>query len=100
MPEEAPIHSVETISGQKPLIRKAQPGDVNEMHRIINHYAEKQLMLPKTELRLYEFLRDYTVAIDAADPKKCLAVARSISTGRTWRKYALLPWIPQCPTEA
>ena len=72
MPEESPMHSVESNSGTKPLIRKARPADVNEMHRIINYYADKQLMLPKTQLRLYEFLRDYTVATDASDSNKVL----------------------------
>ena len=72
MPEEAPMHSVESTSDQKPLIRKARPGDVNDMHRIINHYAEKQLMLPKTQLRLYEFMRDYTVATEPSAPDKVL----------------------------
>lgn len=72
MSEEMPRHSVESISGQKPLIRKARLGDVNDMYRIINHYAEKQLMLPKTQLRLYEFLRDYTVAAEVSAPDKVL----------------------------
>ncbi len=72
MPEESPVHSVKSISGSKPLIRKARPADFNEMHRIINYYADKQLMLPKTQLRLYEFVRDYTVATDASDPNKIL----------------------------
>ena len=72
MPEELPMQSVESNSESKPLIRKARPADVNEMHRIINHYADKQLMLPKTQLRLYEFLRDYTVATEASDSNKVL----------------------------
>jgi len=46
------------------VIRKARLTDVNEMYRIINHYAESQLMLPKTQLQLYENLRDYSVAVD------------------------------------
>lgn len=46
------------------VVRKAQLADVRTMHRIINHYAEKQRMLPKTELQLYENLRDYTVVTD------------------------------------
>lgn len=72
MSEEVKLSSVESIPGQKPLIRKARPEDVNEMYRIINYYAEKQLMLPKTQLRLYEFLRDYTVATEASDSSKLL----------------------------
>ncbi len=72
MPEEVPMNSVKSFPDQKPLVRKARPGDVNEMHRIINYYSEKQLMLPKTQLRLYEFMRDYTVATEASDPDKVL----------------------------
>lgn len=45
-------------------VRKARIADVQEMHRIINLYAGKQLMLPKAHLQLYENLRDYTVALD------------------------------------
>jgi amino-acid N-acetyltransferase len=54
------------LAGGQIETRKAKPADVGEMYRIINHYAEKQLMLPKTHLQLYEFLRDYTVAMDVA----------------------------------
>jgi amino-acid N-acetyltransferase len=45
-------------------VRKARIDDVPAMYRIINHYAEKQLMLPKTYLQLYENLRDYSVFED------------------------------------
>jgi amino-acid N-acetyltransferase len=72
MTEKAPVQSARSISDQKPLIRKARPGDVNDMYRLINYYAEKQLMLPKTQLRLYEFLRDYTVATETTAPNKVL----------------------------
>jgi len=65
------------ISPQTPariwtLVRKARLSDVGEMCRIINHYAEKQQMLPKTLLQLYENLRDYSVAFDAAAPERML----------------------------
>ena len=72
MPGELQSNSVESPSTQKPLIRKARLADVNDMYRIINHYAKAQLMLPKTQLRLYEFLRDYSVAADASDPDRVL----------------------------
>ena len=48
------------------VVRKARIADVPEMHRIINLFAGKQLMLPKAHLQLYENLRDYTVGLDAA----------------------------------
>ena len=59
-------------TGQSALVRKARTGDVPAMHSIINHYAESQLMLPKTHLQLYENLRDYSVAVDSADSQVVL----------------------------
>lgn len=54
-----------TLRGAKEVcVRKARIADVAEMHRIINLYAGRQLMLPKAHLQLYENLRDYTVAVD------------------------------------
>jgi amino-acid N-acetyltransferase len=58
--------SIEPFPVGQPMVRKARLSDVNEMHRIINFYAERQLMLPKTQLQLYENLRDYSVAVDPA----------------------------------
>jgi amino-acid N-acetyltransferase len=55
----------EGLPARKPVVRKARTFDVAAMHAIINHYAEKQLMLPKTNLQLYENLRDYSVAVEA-----------------------------------
>jgi amino-acid N-acetyltransferase len=72
MPEKARLHSVEPYPGQQPEIRKARLADVNDMYRLINRYAEMQLMLPKTQLQLYENLRDYTVAIDPGMPHRML----------------------------
>ena len=42
------------------------------MFRLINHYAEKQRMLPKTQLQLYENLRDYSVATESTAPNRLL----------------------------
>jgi len=66
-------HSSEPAHDLKPLIRKASLTDVGEMYRIINHYAESQLMLPKTELQLYENLRDYSILTDASSQDRVLA---------------------------
>ena len=48
----------------KPLrvIRGAKIKDVPRMAQIINEYAKKGLMLPRSLSRLYEQLRDYVVA--------------------------------------
>ena len=72
MPEKANLHSVEPFPGPQPLIRKALLSDVNDMFRMINHYAERQLMLPKTQLQLYENLRDYSIAVESSAPNRVL----------------------------
>ena len=72
MPEKAELHIVKPLASQKTLVRKARLNDVNDMFRIINYYAEKQQMLPKTQLQLYENLRDYSIASDAANPDRML----------------------------
>jgi amino-acid N-acetyltransferase len=68
MSEKAGLHAVAPFGGQQQLVRKARLPDVNGMFRIINHYAEKQRMLPKTHLQLYENLRDYSVATESSAP--------------------------------
>jgi amino-acid N-acetyltransferase len=73
MPEKALLHSIEPLPGPQPVVRKARLGDVNDMFRIINHYAEMQLMLPKTQLQLYENLRDYSIVNEASAPNRVLA---------------------------
>ena len=92
MPEKAQLHRVDPFPGQQPTVQKARLSDVNEMFRIINHYAERQQMLPKTQLQLYENLRDYSIAVGTSRVEpRCSAAARSIFTGKIWRKYALSP---------
>lgn len=70
--EEAAAKAASPRPIKQLLTRKARLADVGAMHRIINHYAQQQLMLPKTHLQLYENLRDYTVASDASDPESVL----------------------------
>jgi amino-acid N-acetyltransferase len=70
--QAADVREIDTRCPGPPLkVRKARPADVPAMHRIINHYADQQLMLPKAHLQLYENVRDYTVAYDPSD---CAAV--------------------------
>jgi amino-acid N-acetyltransferase len=63
------LRHVQPFPHEDPVIRKARLMDVNEMFRIINYYAETQLMLPKTQLQLYENLRDYSVVTEASAPR-------------------------------
>ena len=46
-------------------IRKAVINDVPDIHRILNHYAEKDLLLPRSLSALYDHLRDYFVLEDS-----------------------------------
>ncbi len=48
------------------LIRQAQLSDIPAMLAVINDYASKAVMLPRTELEICESLRDFLVAIDVA----------------------------------
>ncbi|MBN2319108.1 MAG: N-acetyltransferase [Acidobacteria bacterium] len=74
MPENVrSLNRAEPSSDLKPLVRKARLTDVGEMYRIINYYAESQRMLPKTELQLYENLRDYSIVTDASSTERVLA---------------------------
>ena len=72
MPERANLRVVLPRIDAQPAVRKARLPDVNEMFRIINYYAERQQMLPKTQLQLYENLRDYSIAAGAQAPNRLL----------------------------
>ena len=48
-------------------IRKARLTDVPALLALINDYAGRGVMLPRTEFELCENLRDFTVAIETAD---------------------------------
>jgi amino-acid N-acetyltransferase len=56
-------------------VRKAKLSDVPAVHQLINYYADRQLMLPKTHLQLYENLRDYSVVVDSHDDSSLLGCA-------------------------
>ncbi len=42
-------------------IRKAVIGDVQSIHKLLNYYAEKDLLLPRSLSEIYDHLRDYFV---------------------------------------
>ena len=76
MPMSENLRSLDTAepgSKLKPLFRKARLSDVGGMYHIINYYAESQRMLPKTELQLYENLRDYSIITDATSSERVVA---------------------------
>jgi amino-acid N-acetyltransferase len=44
------------------IVRPATLADVESMHHLINHFAGKGLMLPKSRNKLYQDVRDFFVA--------------------------------------
>ena len=46
------------------MLRNAHVDDVEELNRLINQFAKKDLMLPRPLSELYEKIRDYYVYIE------------------------------------
>ncbi len=49
------------------MIRNATMGDVKEIHSLLNHFADKGLLLAKSYSALYDQLRDFKVYADEND---------------------------------
>lgn len=56
------------------MIRKAVVSDVEKVHKIINYFASKDLMLPRSLREIYENIRDYFVYIDGGEIIGCAAL--------------------------
>src|SRR5882724_11838965 len=55
----------EILDSRVPLtVRKASMSDIHSLLELINGYAAKGIMLPRTEFELSENMRDFTVAYD------------------------------------
>jgi amino-acid N-acetyltransferase len=50
-----------------PIIRKARIKDVKFIHKILSHYANQELLLPRSLYELYDHLRDFYVAEEGED---------------------------------
>jgi len=57
-----------------PLIRRATLKDIPAMLDLINSYAARQIMLPRTEFEMAENIRDFVVALDNGDLAGCGAL--------------------------
>jgi len=57
------------------MLRNAHVDDVEEMNRLINQFAEKDLMLPRPLSELYEKIRDYYVYVE-----------NDMYSGRIWQR--------------
>jgi amino-acid N-acetyltransferase len=49
------------------MIRNAKMGDVKEIHSLLNHYADKGLLLGRSYSSLYDQLRDFKIYVDSDD---------------------------------
>jgi len=55
-------------------VRKAKLTDVPDIHRLVNHYADERIMLPRTLTDLYENVWEFTVAEDEGNLVGCGAL--------------------------
>jgi amino-acid N-acetyltransferase len=56
------------------MIRKATVIDVKSIHQLINRYAKKDLMLPRSLSEIYENLRDYWIFEEKGKVSGCGAL--------------------------
>jgi amino-acid N-acetyltransferase len=55
-------------------VEKAKVADVPQMHRLINHFANKGELLPRPISELYENIRDFFVVRDGGEVVACGAL--------------------------
>ena len=48
-------------------VRKAVMGDIGRIYELVNHYAEKGLVLPRSRHSIFESVRDFSVAVKDGD---------------------------------
>ena len=56
------------------MIRKAKVTDVKKIQKLINYYAKRDKMLPRSLNELYENIRDFVVYADGAKVCGCCAL--------------------------
>ena len=56
------------------MIRKAKVTDVKKIQKLINYYAKRDKMLPRSLNELYENIRDFFVYADGAKIYGCCAL--------------------------
>ena len=91
-------------------IRKAKISDLKQVHKLINEYAKKEEMIPRSLSELYENMRDFIVCeYNANICGVCalhimwedLAEIRSLAVDREYRKMGIgRKLVRQCVKEA
>lgn len=71
------------------VVRKATMRDIPAMLRLINSYAAKGIMLPRTELDLAENIRDFSVGYSANELAGCGALHYYTPTSAEVRSLAV-----------
>jgi amino-acid N-acetyltransferase len=69
----------------KPFIRKAKIGDIKSIHKILNHYADRGLLLPRPLSELYDHLRDFVVLVENGEGER---VVGTCALGICWEELA------------
>ena len=69
----------------KTAIRKAKIGDIKAIHKILNQYAERGLLLPRPLSELYDHLRDFVVLVQGGEGEKILGLC---ALGICWEDLA------------
>jgi amino-acid N-acetyltransferase len=87
-----------TTSNKNIEVRKASMQDIPALLELINGYAQKGIMLPRTEFELSENMRDFSVAYDGNRLAGCGALhfysptvgeVRSLAVGESHKKYGI-----------
>lgn len=55
-------------------LRKAKISDVKQIYNLVNHFAQKGEMLPRSQSELYENIRDFFVVEDEGEVIGCCAL--------------------------
>lgn len=80
------------------MIRKAKIEDIKQIQNLINSFAKKDLMLPRSLNELYETLRDFWVAVENNKIVACcalhiswedLAEIKSLAVAKTKQKKGI-----------
>ena len=67
------------------MIRKAFIKDVKPIHRLLSHYADQGLLLPRSLSELYDHLRDHFVVEDRRSQESIIGVS---ALGICWEDLA------------
>ena len=88
----------QTASNKGIEVRKASMNDIPALLELINGYAAKGIMLPRTEFEMSENMRDFMVAYDGAKLAGCGALhfysptvgeVRSLAVAESHKKYGI-----------